>query len=54
MNKSAEEQAVISKHMSSLGKKAGAVNKRKGSEYFKWVRAHGKQKKQLESSQSES
>lgn len=31
--------------MSKLGKKAGAINKKKGSDYFKWVRAHGKTKK---------
>ena len=30
--------------MSQLGKKAGEVNKRKGTDYFKWVRSHGKQK----------
>ena len=44
IEKTLEEQAIISKHMSDLGKKAGAVNKRKGSSYFKWVRAHGRQK----------
>jgi len=44
MNKLQDEQSVISKHMSELGKKAGAVNKKKGSAYFKWVRSHGKQK----------
>lgn len=40
------EQEIISEHMSNLGKKAGAVNKKKGSAYFKWVRSHGKQKSQ--------
>ena len=35
-----EEKAIISKHMSNLGKKAGKVNKKKGSAYFKWVRSH--------------
>lgn len=39
-----KNKEIISKHMSALGKKAGAVNKRKGSAYFKWVRSHGKQK----------
>lgn len=34
----------ISAYMSKLGKKAGAVNKQKGSAYFKWVRSHGKKK----------
>jgi len=42
VNKSAEEQETISKYMSSLGKRAGEVNKKKGSAYFKWVRSHGK------------
>jgi len=42
IEKTLEEQAIISKHMSDLGKKAGAVNKKKGSAYFKWVRSHGK------------
>jgi hypothetical protein len=35
----------ISKYMSELGKKGGAKNKKKGSDYFKWVRSHGKNKK---------
>lgn len=42
--KTPKEKETISKYMSELGKKAGAVNKKKGSEYFKWVRSHGKQK----------
>lgn len=32
----------VSKYMSSLGKKGGAVNKKKGPEYFKWVVSHRK------------
>lgn len=42
-----EEQAAISRYMSQLGKKGGAKNKAKGSDYFKWVRSIGV-KKQLE------
>ena len=38
------EKQIISEHMSKLGKKGAAVNKKKGSEYFKWVRSHGKKK----------
>lgn len=41
-NKTKKE--IISEHMSKLGKKAGEVNKKKGSAYFKWVRSHGKKK----------
>lgn len=44
MSKTPEEKAIISKYMSELGKKAGAVNKKKGSEYFKKIRSFGKQK----------
>jgi len=36
-----DKKAIISEHMSKLGKKAGQVNKKKGSDYFKWVRSHG-------------
>lgn len=43
------KQEIISEHMSKLGKKAGEVNKKKGSAYFKWVRSHG-QKKQEDTS----
>ena len=43
MDKTKEE--IISEYMSKLGKKAGAINKKKGSAYFKMVRSHGKQKK---------
>lgn len=43
------EEEIISKHMSKLGKRAGDVNKKKGSEYFKWVRSHGKKKEVAES-----
>lgn len=43
-NKSIQEEMIIKKYMSELGKKGGEVNKAKGSEYFKWVRSHGKQK----------
>jgi hypothetical protein len=39
-----EKQKIISQHMSELGKKAARKNKKKGSAYFKWVRAHGKKK----------
>lgn len=28
--------------MSELGKRSARVNKKKGSEYFKWVRSHRK------------
>lgn len=38
------EQEIISKYMSSLGKKGGSANKAKGSDYFKWVRSHGTKK----------
>ena len=38
------EKQIISEHMSKLGKKAAAINKKKGSAYFKWVRSHGKKK----------
>lgn len=38
------KQEIISEHMSKLGKKAGEVNKKKGSAYFKWVRSHGRKK----------
>jgi hypothetical protein len=34
----------VRKYMSDLGKKAALKNKQKGSEYFKWVRSHGKTK----------
>jgi hypothetical protein len=37
----------ISKYMSQLGKKGGAVNKKKGSKYFKWVRSHAKNVKSV-------
>lgn len=41
-----EEKKPISPHvrkyMSELGKKGGAVNKKKGSAYFKWVRRHNR------------
>jgi hypothetical protein len=43
-DKDEKEKELIKKYMSELGKKAGAVNKKKGSEYFKWVRSHGKKK----------
>lgn len=39
-----DKKAIISEHMSKLGKKAGEVNKKKGSAYFKWVRSHGRKK----------
>lgn len=42
--KKEEKQSVISEYMSKLGKKGGQTNKEKGSEYFKWVRSHGKKK----------
>lgn len=38
------EKQIISEHMSKLGKKGGATNKKKGSAYFKWVRSHNKKK----------
>ena len=41
------EKQIISEHMSKLGKKGAAVNKKKGPAYFKWVRAHGKKKKKV-------
>lgn len=34
----------IRQYLSKIGKKGGEVNKKKGSEYFKWVRSHGTQK----------
>lgn len=40
------KQEIISEHMSKLGKKAGEVNKKKGSAYFKWVRSHGRSKEE--------
>lgn len=42
MNKTPEE--IIKEHYSKLGKRAAEINRKKGSEYFKWVRSHGKQK----------
>lgn len=36
------DQEAIRKYMSELGKRAGQVNKKKGSEYFKWIRSHRK------------
>lgn len=44
MEEKTKEQ-IIKEHMSKLGKKAGEVNKKKGSEYFKWVRSHRKDDK---------
>jgi hypothetical protein len=44
----------ISAYMSQMGKKGGGVNKEKGSEYFKWVRSHGKNSKKPTSDQTES
>lgn len=41
-----KDKAVISAYMAKLGKKGGLKNKQKGSEYFKWVRSHGKKKKE--------
>lgn len=41
-----DKDAIISEHMSKLGKKAGEVNKKKGSAYFKWVRSHGRMKQE--------
>lgn len=32
----------VSEYMSSLAKKVGDANKKKGSEYFRWVAAHRK------------
>jgi len=34
----------LSQYFSKLGKKGGEVNKKKGSDYFKWVRSHAKKK----------
>lgn len=31
-------------YMRMLGKRGAAVNKQKGSAYFRWVRSHGKKK----------
>lgn len=41
-----DKKTIISEHMSKLGKKAGEVNKKKGSAYFKWVRSHGHTKEE--------
>ncbi len=41
----------VSEYFAELGKLGGATNKRKGSEYFKYVRSFGKQKKQKEVSE---
>lgn len=40
-----DKKQIISEHMARIGKKGGEVNKKKGSEYFKWVRSHGTKKK---------
>lgn len=47
MNDKDEKQIPeeVSKYFSKLGKKAAKVNKKKGSEYFKWVRSHGNKNK---------
>jgi hypothetical protein len=39
-----EEKEAVRKYMSILGKRAGEANKKKGSDYFKWVRSHRKNK----------
>jgi hypothetical protein len=44
MDSNEEQQSIIKTHFKELGKKAAEVNKKKGSEYFKWVRSHGKKK----------
>lgn len=36
----------VREYMSQLGKKAAAVNKAKGSEYFRWLRAQRTKKEQ--------
>lgn len=38
--------AEVSKYMAELGKKGGATNKAKGTDYFRWVRSHGTKKKE--------
>lgn len=48
-----EEKKIISKYFSKLGKIAGERNKKKGSEYFKWVRSHGKKKKSVTVTQTQ-
>jgi len=35
-------------YMRMLGKRGAVVNKQKGSEYFRWVRSHGKKKEKNE------
>lgn len=42
------KQKIISEYMSKLGKKAGEVNKKKGSAYFKKIRSYGLTKKKKE------
>lgn len=35
----------LSEYFAKLGKKGGEVNKKKGPEYFRWVRSHVKKNK---------
>ena len=39
-----EVSEAVRKYMSELGRKGGAVNKKKGSAYFKWVRSKNKKR----------
>jgi hypothetical protein len=39
-----KEKETISKYFSSLGKKGGATNKKKGKAYFQWIRKQNKQR----------
>lgn len=46
-------QEEVRQYLSEIGKKGGNVNKKKGSEYFKWVRSHGTQKKKEEKNEED-
>lgn len=43
-SKEEQLQKDLSAYFSELGKRAGEVNKKKGSAYFKWVRSLGKKR----------
>lgn len=38
---------VVRAYYSKIGKMGGETNKKKGSEYFKWVRSHAKKGKNV-------
>lgn len=43
--KSDQEKEIISRYMAELGRRSAKINKKKGSEFFKWVRSHRKDEK---------